>query len=110
MKHTLGPWRFEDTVTQVRDCTFGTQIWGPHVRIGFTERQNVGADEERANARLIAAAPDLLEALKLAQDAVLALSRRIDLMNASGADIAALDMAEQADLAARQAIAKAEGE
>jgi hypothetical protein len=41
----------------------GQQVWGEK-RIAFTERQNVGTEQELANARLIAAAPDLLVACR----------------------------------------------
>ncbi len=51
------------------NCTLGCQIWGC-VRIAFTERQNVGEDVELANARLIAAAPNLLANLKALWHAV----------------------------------------
>lgn len=66
--YTPGPWRVPvfinaDAPMRMGDCLLGQQICGA-VRIGFTERQNVGAEEELANARLIAAAPDLLDVLK----------------------------------------------
>lgn len=72
-KHTPGPWTAEDTtegntreIQRFHDCELGFQIWAKQ-RIAFTERQNVGADVEAANARLIAAAPELLAACKRAE-------------------------------------------
>ena len=63
-KWTPGPWRasVEEPPFRIGDCLQGQQIWG-RCRIAFTERQNVGAAQEAANAHLIAAAPDLYEAL-----------------------------------------------
>ncbi len=58
------PWRAEENIPVMRadDCIFGFQIWGPNCRIAFTEQQNIGPENEAANARLIAAAPELLDA------------------------------------------------
>lgn len=65
LKHTPGPWKAEEhRGFTIGDCTLGYQIWAK-VRIAFTERQNVGAEIEGANARLIAAAPLFYDAAKL---------------------------------------------
>jgi len=57
-KHTPGPWTASaDHLITVGTCLLGWQIWGAK-RICLTERQNVGLEQEAANARLIAAAPD----------------------------------------------------
>jgi len=55
MKHTPGPWKI-----------VGTEIWGIHVRIASGRGAYDEKDRQinKANARLIAAAPDLLEELK----------------------------------------------
>lgn len=62
-KHTPGPWIVDGpTDNQI--------VWsGPETRICFLAHHN-GRDDERdvANGNLIAAAPDLLAALKLAKD------------------------------------------
>ena len=59
-EHTPGPWSAEDTV-----------IYGPsHLNIAELEPNDyIRNDEQRANARLIAAAPDLLAALDALVDA-----------------------------------------
>jgi hypothetical protein len=49
----------------IGDCVLGLQIWARvGARIAFTEQQNVGVEEETANAHILAAAPELLEALR----------------------------------------------
>lgn len=53
-KHTPGPWEVVDYNIEVTKGTTYT----------VNNRGGVGAHELRANARLIAAAPDMLEALK----------------------------------------------
>ena len=63
MSHTKGPWRNRDNQIQAldsEDC-FNLTI----TQVDFTE----GAEKEcEANAKLIAAAPELLEALELLRD------------------------------------------
>ena len=55
-KHTAGPWLREGRfVYALRDTFFDCCVQGP---------PNTPIEEKEANARLIAAAPDLLEALK----------------------------------------------
>lgn len=111
MKHTPGPWRID------YDENASPHIWiDAETEFGVAKIESCDHgdgketlnQEDWDNARLIAAAPELLAALKLAQVAILSLSRRIDIQNASGADIAALDQAERADLSATAAIARAE--
>ena len=67
-KHTPGPWR----VTEPNGKGNGIKIEGPgdwprlpEAWIGFLTR----SEEQCANAYLIAAAPDLLEALEMVRDA-----------------------------------------
>lgn len=58
MKHTKGPWKvFKGADRYIIDLN-GESYWIQ--REGFS-----GNDEQRANANLIAAAPDLLEALEI---------------------------------------------
>lgn len=101
MEATPGPWKVTPNPPLLRtgDCELGQQIWGSS-RVAFTERQNVGASTELANARLIAAAPDLLEACKAINAAWCedALTANLDLLPDP---IAAID-------ALRDAIVKAE--
>ena len=66
MKHTPGPWRI-GTAPPNGEQAIGT-IRGMMVAVATT---GVGMEKETlANARLIAAAPELLEALKLAANAL----------------------------------------
>ena len=93
-KHTPGPWEY-NVNTQGRFRVFaGTS---EIVRALSTHgRRRLGKAEREANARLIAAAPGLLEALREAEDVLNAL----DMSGYSQADVLAT---------VRVAIAKAEG-
>ena len=96
MKHTPGPWVVDPAVRQ------GFTVYAP--KEGFIvgtqdEEGRFGAIESKANARLIAAAPDLLEAL---QDVCARLLYRGVSTNAGHPDRTALEVA-------RAAIAKATG-
>jgi hypothetical protein len=91
MKHTPGPWGCIDTSNYAHDY----RLTKPD---GSTLPLHVEANdhsEQRANARLIAAAPDLLEALK-------------DMLD--GHEDACTGYGEGAADKARSAIAKATGE
>lgn len=66
-QHTPGPWRY------VREN--GSPTTGPHMISGaipgyLAEVRDCGSGDVAANARLIAAAPELLEALRLVVDTV----------------------------------------
>lgn len=63
--HTKAPWF---VVPQNNAGTLGTSVWalGGDVRIADCNSGGVSLEGRRADARLIAAAPDLLEALKYA--------------------------------------------
>jgi hypothetical protein len=70
VQHTPGPWYFHvnkaDTLYVVRgpkDIVVCEMSWHSSIPCHYTLR-----DESEANARLIAAAPDLLAALRLAQE------------------------------------------
>ena len=54
-KHTPGPWRYVDGY-------FDCDVWAGNKMVLSYERHPT--DEDRANARLMAAAPELLEALE----------------------------------------------
>lgn len=58
-KHTPGPWEVYHN---------GKCVGAEDGHILTTEVEGNGAEEAKANARLIAAAPDLLEALRMAQE------------------------------------------
>ena len=59
MGHTKGPWR-------VDHCSYGEEIWNHEGRYvaDLKHGEGTGAETTAANANLIAAAPDLLEALE----------------------------------------------
>ena len=67
-KYTKGPWEVDYTKQAVR-AGIGVNVafCGESVVAGRAGVQSVGTMEARANARLIAAAPALLEALELAE-------------------------------------------
>ena len=104
-KHTPGPWE--------SDNEFGTSITSGELTVAVvlnpinaTKRQHpvpVGHDELRANARLITAAPELLDALRQALRELVAVHGEpcgANLESKAGTD---------AIHAARAALAKAEG-
>jgi hypothetical protein len=63
-KHTPGPWTFDNGIEFI--CT-DTSPYGEWA----VAKVNIVRAEAKANARLIAAAPELLDALKLMRDAFL---------------------------------------
>ena len=98
-KHTPGPWQAMLSGNVVYEWTppGGRSISCKIV--ARTTNHNAAPDtEEAANARLIAAAPELLEALKLAEERIVELSAWAKI-EAEGQTIAEI----------RAAIAKAEG-
>jgi len=113
--HTPGPWHVRDL--HPGRCTFniGTNPNDPYegeVAVVFRAGRHVQAHHE-ANARLIAAAPDLLEALKrLARAYVSTMESGRDRIVALGGDCDPVDVMERGDpylRIAKEAIAKAEG-
>jgi hypothetical protein len=62
-KHTPGPWQVQDAYLNVFTCTNGTTGLTVHLAKVNAVQCAGGRAEALANARLIAAAPDLLEAL-----------------------------------------------
>jgi len=60
MKHTKGPWIITEEGFISQECEETNLIASPHCS------KNIDEDEREANAKLIAAAPELLEALKKA--------------------------------------------
>jgi hypothetical protein len=71
MAHTPGPWQvFEEAALDYRPCTIFGAEGGSQVAMccGGGRVRAIDKPEERANALLIAAAPELLEALKMMRD------------------------------------------
>ncbi len=88
MKYTPGPWKSEENrVFQVEHSTF---------RVAICTSNIAEYSEEVANAKLIAAAPDLLEACKI----TLEIKKLMDESGGATFEVEGLE----------QAIAKAEGE
>ena len=64
-KHTLGPWEVRKSEPWVIAKAYGNMKSVVHLNLPIEQ-----SEEQRANARLIAAAPDLLEVLKAFSDYV----------------------------------------
>ncbi len=66
-KHTPGPWRFSDNTKWWKTNPFSVTVPKKGVHgtavANIPARATISMEEAQANARLIAAAPDLLEAL-----------------------------------------------
>lgn len=91
-KHTPGPWEVRKNEPWVIAKAYGNMKSVVHLNLPIEQ-----SEEQRANARLIAAAPDLLEALELMLD------RFRDTEGSHG------QWEEEATENARAAIAKATG-
>lgn len=67
-KHTPGPWKFRDASEAFKTNPFSVYIQGRGVHsaaiANIPRKQTIPEEEARANALLIAAAPDLLAALQ----------------------------------------------
>lgn len=101
-KHTPGPWKTQSIENQ-------RHVWGPDGDcIVSIHNGSLPDDERKANARLIAAAPDLLEACEaVAELAEILKSSNDPSQNRRAATAAAAVMFSQK---VRNAIAKARGE
>lgn len=114
-RHTPGPWDRLANPPQLRfgDCRLTEQVWGSK-RVCFIESQNVGASTALANACLIAAAPELLEACKELREALAAAMRFIDDagldVNAWAADLDRLGIRAGIGVRSQAVIAKAEAQ
>lgn len=63
-KHTPGPWFITGSLTQYIEAKIGGGFIQEVASVGPTESDGGYGPQQKANARLIAAAPDLLEALE----------------------------------------------
>jgi hypothetical protein len=68
VKFTPGPWQVQDKFLNVFTCTEGLTGFTIHLAKVNEDQVNGRRSEALANARLIAAAPELLEALQHAHD------------------------------------------
>lgn len=67
MNYTKGKWTIKETSASITDPLFShTDVVSGGIRIAVAV--GIGSDESRANAHLIAAAPDMYEALKAIVD------------------------------------------
>lgn len=95
-KHTAGPWRVGDSHLEITDADGHRAIAEVRDYDGWEE---ISEEEQEANLRLIAAAPDMLKALQMEEEL-----NRIGLIRAEN------DFIEAVNKARRDAIAKAEGQ
>jgi hypothetical protein len=68
-KHTPGPWRVDGTQTLYIEAVVRPGWLQEVAAVGPTEADSGYGEQQKANARLIASAPDLLDALKRIIDA-----------------------------------------
>ena len=73
--HTPGPWNFGRTSLDVYAPETGKHIATAHLPLGWLSEERAIAE---ANARLIAAAPDLLAALEMIRNANVAMAEPIE--------------------------------
>lgn len=64
-KHTPGPWRVDAALDEDGNPLFVQVLTAQNYEVANTANGNFGDATELANARLIAAAPEILEALRL---------------------------------------------
>lgn len=103
-KHTQGKWftdRPSSYGTIYIECRIGQGLLQEVAAVGPTAN---GTVEQEANARLMAAAPDLLHALEMAEEVLCRLERIVDRGEDDSINL------EPEILSARAAIAKAKGE
>ena len=99
-RHTPGPWKFVDAHNQMQVST-RRDNGGTVIGIADICDSRDGTPEWRANARLIAAAPDMLEALKVMTD----VAQKAIIASGTDPEFAAIRVAD-----ARAAIAEATGQ
>ena len=70
VKHTPGPWFVTGSMTKYVEARIPGGLVQEVAACGPTQADGGYGDQQQANAKLIAAAPDLLAALQLALDAL----------------------------------------
>lgn len=119
IKHTAAPWEATNRLNSIGKAMKGGRFVilqrGASKRedffiaeMPFAAVRSGDARECEANARLIAASPDMLEALEISEKHLVELYRSINLHANDGAGNRAAD-ADEAVIAIRAAIAKATG-
>jgi hypothetical protein len=93
MTHTPGPWLLTGHTVYALDEVGQTNRFSCNMQAGYsyygrTVKERVSNDELTANARLIAAAPELLEALRIARMQVALLGGEMDAVNSDVLSIA----------------------
>jgi hypothetical protein len=106
-KHTPGPWFVTGNMTLYVEARIGGGLVQEVAAVGPTEADSGYGPQQRANADLIAAAPDLLEALTQCRAELLAM---IDMHNQQDEDDGSWLYDYQTVVEADAAIAKARGE
>jgi len=101
MKPTPGPWRITGTMTKYIEASLGNGWVQEVASVGPTDHDNGYGQQHEANARLIAAAPDLLEALQRINEACAQIPEGLE---------GYLEQLSDAISDARKAIAKATGD
>ena len=117
-QHTPGPWSAREIKSRETELVYvlighphslptmhGVAFAGTYVKRGGVTAGRITDDECRANARLIAAAPELLEALERTSGALTGVLAAIERDAGRGPDVVYETLDE-----ARVAIAKAKGE
>ena len=108
-KHTPGPWNWSRWPSELIGGSLSVYQIGPMRAVIYDDwrprADGISEEENEANARLIAAAPELLEACKAAREFAL---EEIDLLCEGGVQVPSWLLKLQEQL--RTAIAKATGE
>ena len=82
MSHTPGPWDVDDDTMEIFSITPGHSTgWIAKVLGNDDNGRPLTPDEMAANARLIACAPEMLDALRLAADAIDLAQAQVDSEN-----------------------------
>ncbi len=100
-QHTPGPWLYMQDMIVAGDC-YGKVVAHTNVMMQHPPKKYVIVAEDKANARLIAAAPDLLETLKYCQSWFEKFAPVADLIDGNKCELPMLT-------SVRAAIKKAEG-
>ena len=79
MKHTKGEWTYSQQRGKQGHC-YAAQVWDDTGDCLATLRATENEEEATANAKLIASAPELLEALIVAEEIIYDLNDRMEIL------------------------------